>query len=131
MPRTGRCRRSVRRWSFAGQDCRLSPSLGGQGVLHRLEEIPKSIPGIRNVRQLEAGLLDQIAPNMDWGARLLDRSQVEAAFPRGIVVEAGAPQRGRAELRSVDFHDVAYVDQPVVPGVLRQNRRGSVMENEV
>ena len=68
---------------------------------------------------------------MERRAALLDRAQIEAALLRDAVVEAGGQQRGLAELRLVRLDDVAHVHQLIVPGVLRQDRRRRVVENEV
>jgi hypothetical protein len=47
--------------------------LGLQLFLHRLEEINKSIPGFREVRNLITCLFDQRPPNMEWRCRRFHR----------------------------------------------------------
>ena len=68
----------------------LAHALGAQLLLHRLEEVPGVVPFLRrNIGHLEAGLLDQVSPDVDRGTRLLHRSQIVGALLRGAVVEAG------------------------------------------
>ena len=43
----------------------LPHALGAQRLLRRLEEIPERIPGLGRVGHFQAGLLDQIAPDVE------------------------------------------------------------------
>ena len=110
----------------------LAHALGAQLLLHRLEEVPGVVPFLRrNIGHLEAGLLDQVSPDMDRGTRLLHRSQIEGALLRGAVVEAGGQQRGLGELVLLRLDHVGHIDQPVIPRVHRQDNRRCVGEYQV
>ena len=109
----------------------LAHAFGTQRRLHGLEEIPELVPGVRRVRQLEAGFGHEAAPNMERRAALLDRREIESAALLNLVVIGRCEQRGFAQSRPVGFDDIADIDKLIVPGMLRQDRFRRAMENQI
>src|SRR5260370_40448755 len=69
----------------AGVD--LPHPLGTQRCLSLLQIGPDPVPVLWDFRHLETGLLDQVAPDMEWRSALLDRAQAVAALFRRLVIE--------------------------------------------
>src|SRR6185312_3022274 len=63
---------------------KLAHALAPEFLLRRLEEIPERVPRLWRVRQFQAGLLEQAAPNVERHAGLLDRRQVIAVGFRSL-----------------------------------------------
>src|SRR5262249_48779323 len=93
--------------------------------LHRLEEIPEGVPGFRRVGKFVSGFLDQRAPDVKRQRAGHVRGQVEAALFGDVVVVLRREQRGRMVVGFLRLHDVGRVGEPVVPGILRNDRVGS------
>ncbi len=113
----------------AGVD--LPHALGTQRRLRLLEVGPDPVPVLGDLLHLEPSLLDQVAPDMERRGALLDRAQEVAALLGRLVVEGRAQLRGFRELRLVRRHHVAYVNDPIVPGVLRQDCLRRVHEDQI
>ena len=106
-------------------------ALLAQRVMDRLEEAPAFVPLVRNIFHLEAGLLDQVRPDMERDACLLHRRHIVGALLGGGVVEAGTKQRGFGVFGLLRRNHVAHVFEAVMPGVLRQDRCRCIMENQI
>ena len=90
-----------------------------QAVLHRFEEVEEGIPGVRDIGDLEARLLDQRVPDVERPAGDPQRHHVVAAlFGDAVVVVAGV-DRDRDEIFFLRLDDVADIEELVVPGVQR------------
>ncbi len=87
-----------------------------QALLHLLEEIVIGIPGLRDVRHLVAGLLDQWPPNMVGQHVKRQRNAVQTALFLNAIVAIDVEQRGFGVLLALGRHDVGHIDQLVVPG---------------
>ena len=67
---------------------------------------------------LNAGLGDQIAPDMKRLTGLLDRSKIETPLLGHTVIKGRVQQRRLTKLRLLQLDDIAHILQSVVPGVL-------------
>ena len=109
----------------------LAHALAPEFLLRRLEEIPERIPRLGRVRQFQAGLLDQAAPNVERDAGLLDRREIVAVGFCSLVIESRAFPGRLRKLRFVGLNDVTDIDQLIVPRVLRNDGLGRVHENQI
>ncbi len=98
-----------------------------QLLLHRLEEREELVPGLRNVRELVAGLLHQRAPHRDVQCLRLDRHSEIGPPLRGIVVILRRFERGLAVLVLLRFHHVGDIRQLAIPHRLRHGLRRAVV----
>src|SRR5262249_44748892 len=78
------------------------------------------------------GFLDQRTPDMERQHGGLERSVVDTALLRDFVVILRREERGGVVVRLLGFHYVAEVHQPVVPGILGDDRVwGSVVGHHI
>ena len=106
----------------------MTHALGAQFFLHLLEKIVKGIPRSRQVLHRVTGLLDQRPPDM---VRLVGdciRHTIKAALLLDAVVAIDGEQGGPSILRFLCLDHVRHIDQPVLPGIERNNLGGSVLE---
>src|SRR5262249_8804115 len=97
----------------------VAHALGAQFILYRHKEVEERVPGIRKIRDLEARLLDQWPPYMEWPAGDPQRHQRMAAlFRYAVVVERGL-DGDRGEIFFLGFDHVADIGELVVPGAHR------------
>src|SRR5262245_43279694 len=103
-----------------------------QFLLHRLEEIPESVPGLRRVRHFVTGLLDQRVPNVDRRHGPPVGNAVVATLLRNVVEILGRKNCRRMVLRLLGLNDVSHVDKPVVPGILWYHRlEGGLVTHQI
>jgi hypothetical protein len=106
----------------------ITNTLGPQFLLHVLEEIVIGIPGLRDVRHLVAGLLDQRSPDMVHRSADGIGHTVNTALLLDIVIAADREQRGLGVFLPLRLDDLAHVHQLVLPGVERNDLGGGVLE---
>src|SRR5262249_60984822 len=85
--------------------------------LSRLEEGKESIPGVRDIGDSEARLLDQRIPDMERPARDLHGHHCIAALIRHAVIEEAGIDRELEKVLFLRLDDVADIDELIVPGL--------------
>src|SRR5262249_44861117 len=99
------------------QAVHLALTLLAQAVLHLLEEVEVRVPRLRDVLDLEAGLLHQRPPDVTGDDSRPHRYTILADLLGDVVVALPGHDSGLAELALLSLHDVTDVDPAVLPCV--------------
>src|SRR6516225_2035185 len=102
----------------------MAHALGAQFLLHILEEVVISIPGLRQILHRIACLLDQRPPDMVHRSADGIRHTVIAALLLDMVVAVDREQRGLGVFLLLRLDDVTRVDQLVLPCIERNDSAG-------